>query len=212
MSCLASDDFKEVLDSTIRFKYERTENKALITGHGTAFGVDLSNWGLKGKHYLLSATHNILDNQGKVYEDSWVEVDKDWLRCTVVKYDKDLDICILKVKVELSSVLQLDEDDISPKEKLVIAGSATGNPVKLFYGTLLKKFRKGSIQSCAKIEFNHGDSGSPVVNAKTSKVIGIMTAGIPKKGDLNPEYGLYVPVTAIRDFLSRLNEKDEEEI
>jgi S1-C subfamily serine protease len=211
MSCIASDDFKEVSNSTVRFKYERIENKALITGHGTAFGIDLSNWGLKGKNYLFSAAHNVLDDQDKVYEDLWVEINGDWLKCTVIKYDKSLDICILKVKAELN-VLQLDEDDISPKDKLVIAGSVMGNPVKLFFGTLQKKFRKGSIHSCAKIEFNQGDSGSPVVNIKTAKVIGMMTAGIPKKGGLDLEHGLYVPIIAIKDFLQRLNEKDEEDI
>ena len=203
-SSLSSERFDEVLGSTVRIKCERINGDGdKVTDRGTAFGVDLSQYGLVGKRYLLTAVHNVLDEQKRPIRNMQAELSNDsWSNCSVLFLDEDLDLCILKTKDELNSTLKLDDSDSSPGDEIVMAGSKEGAPVKLFRGTLKKRFAMGRIHSYAKIEFGLGDSGSPMVSAKTLKVVGIAVAGLPNNdGTIDGKHGLYVPVIAIRSFL-----------
>ena len=206
MSCLSQDRFDGVLSSTVRIKYERIDTDgAVVTGHGTAFGVDLSQYGLAGNRYLLTAAHNVLGGEKRLYGTTKAEVGGEWVSCSTVFRDSDFDLCVLEIGGKLDSVLKLDEADSSPEDELAMAGSKEGAPVKVFHGKLKKRFMLGQAQSYAEIEFGLGDSGSPIVSAKTLKVVGVAVAGFPDKdGNLDSKHGLYVPIVAIRAFLEEL--------
>lgn len=188
----------------VRIRHQRHEGAVTFTGHGTAFGVDLSSYGLTKPRYLLSASHNVQDD-GNVYGDIRIEIsENEWISIAVVSFDPNLDICLLKSSVDLQSVAKLAEKDVAVGGNLTLVGSPRGAPIAIFDGILLRKFDRGTVRSLAKITFDHGDSGGPFFDAKTGLVVGMAVAGVPKDGDMDHEVGLYVPLVAITSFLESI--------
>ena len=198
-----------LLHSAIRIRYERPDGDAVVTGHGTAFGVDLGDYGQPGRRYLLSAAHNVVDTAGNAYPALKIELSRGsgtfWSRCEPVAMDRSLDLCLLECSEELSDVASLATADEGLNAPVIMAGSPRGIPVQLYEGTLVQRFYDGSVRSMAQIEFDHGCSGGPVYSADTGKVIGVAVAGVPKDGDLDHAKGLFVPVCAIESFISSLS-------
>jgi LysM repeat protein len=211
----AETDFERLLlKSTVRFRSERMEGRDLVTGHGTAFGVDLKQFGYPGKRYLLSAAHNVLDNDGRLHDTLKLEMSRGaqfyWTSCKVVAFDQDLDICLVECKEELPEVMQLDNAELAPGNPLLLAGSPRGIPVALFRGFVMRRFYNGSVRSAARIAFDHGDSGGPMVSPRSGRVAGVAVAGIPKDGDLDHTVGLFVPLEGITSFLETIQRKGME--
>jgi LysM repeat protein len=194
-----------LVQSTMRIRYEREEHGATITGHGTAFAVDLAAYGYAGKRYLLSAAHNILDERKQPYGNLKVEMDDGrrtyWSRARALAWDEDLDLCLVEASDDAPRLLTLADRDPGIGSPVIMAGSPRGVPVKLFEGTLTRRFERGTIRSSARIPFDHGDSGGPMVDPRTGKVVGVAVAGIPKDGDMDHDLGLFVPVAGISGFL-----------
>ncbi|MBI3829322.1 MAG: trypsin-like peptidase domain-containing protein [Planctomycetes bacterium] len=195
------------LKAAVRIRYEIAQGTAVITGHGTAFGVDLSRYGYEGAKYLLSAAHNVLDKNGQPYEALTIELEENarsvWSKCKVVAFDTDLDLCLIESTEAIPEIAPLAEADADPGTEVVLAGSPRGIPVKLYDGTLLKRFDSGSVRSSARITFDHGDSGGPFFSAQSGKVIGVAVAGVAKGSDLDHNLGLFVPVAGVRSFLDQ---------
>jgi hypothetical protein len=174
-------------------------------GHGTAFAADLARYGYAGPRYLLTAAHNVLDDDGKPHGTLKIEVqdgsERRWLACTVAACDAELDLCVVEAAQDLPRVLLLADMDVPAGSAIMMAGSPRGVPVALFDGTLTRKFERGSARSRAQIRFDHGDSGGPIACPKSGAVIGVAVAGVPKGGDLDRGIGLYVPIVAVQSFL-----------
>src|SRR5947209_4103414 len=66
-----------MLRCAFRIEAERYERGDLITGHGTAFAADLSQYGFDGPRYLLSAGHNVRDPKGYIYPTIKIELRDD---------------------------------------------------------------------------------------------------------------------------------------
>lgn len=196
-----------LLRSTVRIRYERQEGGATITGHGTAFGVDLSHYGYPGRRFLLTAAHNVLDDCDRKlpYGALKVEIEEGsrtyWSRCRAVVWDETLDLCLVEAGDDVPAMLRLAESDPRLGSQLIMAGSPRGVPVTLFAGTLDQKFERGTVRSSATVPFDHGDSGGPMVDAASGRVVGVAVAGVPKDGDLDHSIGLFVPVVGITSFL-----------
>lgn len=205
ISAAEPDPDKALLQSTVRICYERRENEIMVSGHGTAFGVDLSQFGFVGKRYLLSACHNVLDERDRVHAILKIEINdgerKHWARCNVAAYDKNLDICLLESSEDLPQILQLGNAEALPGSQIILAGSPRGIPVSIFSGSVINCFDHGTVKTSARIAFDHGDSGAPVICPATHKVAGVAVAGVPKDGDLDHEIGLFVPLAGIASFL-----------
>lgn len=191
---------KAFLRSTARFKRSYHKDGYLVTGHGTAFGVDLSAFGYVGKQYLLTAWHNTVDDADP---DPLlqVEISGTWVACKVLACDKETDICLLESSVAMSDVITLDNAELALNDPLVLCGSPRGVPIGLFIGSLKERFVRGSYKMLAEIPFDHGDSGGPVVSQKTYKLIGMAVSGVPKNGDINTQFMLYMPLSVIASFL-----------
>jgi len=191
--------------AVMRIRYERTEGSAKITGHGTAFGIDLRDFGCDKCEFLLTAKHNVLDDNGKPYKTSKVETatgEEDiWSRCKVIAIDDDLDLCLLEVPRKVP-VLPLSSADAERGSAVTLFGAPRGTPVMPFQGVVEKMFHNGSARSEMRVEFDHGCSGGAVV--QNGSVVGIAVAGIPKDGDLDKTRGLFLPVSAIRQFLKKV--------
>lgn len=200
------------LQSTVRICSEREENGKLVVGHGTAFGVDLSQFGYPGKRYLLSAGHNVLDASGHIRSTLKLELKTEsgthWSQCKVAAYDQDLDVCLVESREELPAILQLDSKEAMPGAPVVLAGSPRGVPVALFNGSVLRCFDRGTVRSSVQIPFDHGDSGGPVLSPRTGKVAGVAVAGVPKDGDMDHTVGLFLPLAAISSFLESNHQRN----
>jgi len=194
-----------LLHSTVRIRYEREQNSATITGHGTAFALDLSQYGYAGRRYLLTAAHNVLDDAKRPYNTLKIEIEEGtrtyWSRCRAVAWDDELDVCLVEAGDEMPGVLMLAGSEPPVGSKLIMAGSPRGVPVKLFAGTLERKFERGTVRSSAAVPFDHGDSGGPIADPANGLVVGVAVVGVPKDGDLDHNIGLFVPVVGIVSFL-----------
>ncbi|MBI3829319.1 MAG: LysM peptidoglycan-binding domain-containing protein [Planctomycetes bacterium] len=169
--------------------------------------MNLSPYGYQGSHYLLSAAHNVLDDNGAPFSTVKIELESAdrtvWSKCRVLAFDKELDLCLLESNDPVPVLAELADEDSEVGAETILAGSPRGIPVKLFDGKLTKRFDSGSIRTSVRIPFDHGDSGGPFVASDSGKVIGVAVAGVPKDGDLDHEIGLFVPVAAVRSFLER---------
>jgi hypothetical protein len=201
-----------LLESTVRIRYEHESNGRTFTGHGTAFGVDLSQYGYPvSRRYLLTAAHNVLDDNKVPYSSLKVELRKGdntyWAQCRAVVWDEYLDLCIVESGDDLPSLLNLAASDPKVGSRLVLAGSPRGVPVGLYTGTLDRKFERGTVRSSATVPFDHGDSGGPMVDAASGLVVGVAVAGLPKGDDLDHNVGLFVPVVAVASFMEAKGQK-----
>ena len=195
---------EHLLHSAVRIRYERIDGTAIVTGHGTAFSVDLSRWGYVGSRYLLSAAHNVLDNNGRPFSTLKVEIEGSeqatWTRCRVLAVDKELDLCLVESNRPVLQQTVLAAGDEAVGHGVMLAGSPRGIPIALYDGILTKRFESGSVRSSASLPFDHGCSGGPFFNAK-GEVIGVAVAGVRQNDDMNKNIGLFVPLAGVTSFL-----------
>jgi len=202
-----SDSLKrtDLVNCALRIQYERMEGGSLITGHGTAFGVDLSPYGLSSRRLMLSAAHNVLDERNQPYTTLKIEIKEGsreyWSRCRVVASDPKMDICLVEAGDDLPLLATLDGSDVQAGARVVLAGSPRGIPVATYDGEIIRRFEEGTIRTSARVQFDHGDSGGPFFNSTNLKVVGVAVAGVPKNGDLDHNIGLFVPLAGIDAFL-----------
>jgi len=186
-----------------RLRYERIAGEAVVTGHGTAFAVDLAAYGREGKRYLLTAAHNVLDDATrKPYDTLILETAKlKWCGVKVLAFNVSLDLCLLECTEELPAVLSLADKEAAHNTAIELTGSKRGKPLTVHTGTVVERFERGTVRTRAAVAFDHGDSGGPVTAA--GAVVGVAVAGIPKDGDLDTNVCLFVPLIAIRSFLDQ---------
>jgi S1-C subfamily serine protease len=208
----ASDDDSlrdRLLNSTVRIRSVRNYGDMVVTGHGTAFAVDMSKWGYMGPQYLLSAAHNALGQDNHPYPTLLVETKLSsaptWSRCHVVTFDRELDLCLLKsdFPVPQQSVLASKVTEVG--QSVMLVGSPRGIPLALYEGILTQSSVRGSLRSSACLPFDHGCSGGPFFNTK-GEVIGVAVAGVPaatasRDGDMDKGIGLFVPLPELIEFL-----------
>ena len=191
-----------LMQSTFRIRHQIHKDGYVVTGHGTAFGFDASAYGYDNRHYLLTVSHNVLDESGRPLSILELELTPGvWSPCRVTAFDKNLDLCLVETSQALPRVMKLSEMELASGDSVWMAGSPRGVPVGLYKGTVLERFERGSVRTLMEIPFDHGDSGGPVINPKTGRITGVAVAGIPKNGDLDHTVGLFVPVLAISSFL-----------
>lgn len=190
-------------DVAFRTRYSyAAQNGDTIVGNGTAFAVDLTPWGLKGNHYLMTAAHNTYDDDSKEREHLALELKPNqWADFDVVWVDHDLDIAVIRCKKELPRLAQLAVDDVKPKAHVSLLGCPLGIPVHSYEGTVMKRYAE-SFKTKVLISFDHGDSGGPLFN-QDNQVVGMAVSGflIPGTYDLDKRYGGFIPVSVLRSFL-----------
>lgn len=126
----------------------------------------------------------------------------------VVYCNKELDIAILKMEHSNVQFLPIEQRNILPElgEEVVVFGYPLGYemPQSIFFGPNISFYRgyvssnqvkNGNSITFLDIDVKSGNSGSPVISAKTGKVIGIMS-GIKVGGRLalNEKMPYMIPI------------------
>ena len=194
----------DVSAAATRIRYERMHQGQTVTGHGTAFPVDLTEWKQKGPHYLLTAAHTVLDNEGKPYNTLVIELNGSWLAAHVVFFDPYNDVAVVYTAADLTSlgIETLAALDSDVETKIRTTGSKYGKPLTENKGEVVDQFFMGRARHIAKVHTDHGDSGCPVYDGK--KVCGmIVEVPMGNDGQANTNYGIYVPIVTLRSFLHK---------
>lgn len=199
------------LDGTVRLRLRTVDpdTRAVRTGWGAAFAVDLSRYGVVSSRYLLTAAHLINTENGQImaHGDLDIEVDANtWAACKVVAMDKNRDLCLLESSVRLPvlSKLSTGGDVQTVGDHVVIVGCPRGVPPCESRGTMTDfEPNVNGVRWQAQAQFNHGNSGGPVYSERTGAVIGVAVAGVSNgMGDMRPDIALFAPYTEVRNFLN----------
>lgn len=184
-------------DSLVECTYLLKSANADSNYWGTAVAVDVSNYGFKGKRYLLTAAHNIKKTTDT---ETLIQMEVGWIKCKCVKIDEDFDVCLLECALDSPTVATLDSTvDLPVGTVLENVGCPKSNkPEKVVSGKLEEKHMNWKAPFPG---FYHGSSGSPVFH--NGKLFGIGTGGeADKKGEMIEGIGFFLPLRRLQQFLT----------
>lgn len=213
----------QVVDSTVRIKVETQTAGSIICGYGSAFGVDLSAYGINRPRYLLSAAHLVMSDDGRRLLNGPIKVElprgdrKGWARCRVLTVTRFYDLCLLECDEDIPVINKLtpSKPGIHIGAPIVVVGCPLGVPPQVSSGFLSNKdplvSDRGHRVWEASAAFNHGNSGGPVFGADHQSVIGVAVAGVRQRGggpqDMDPGVALFTPYYCVKHFLDVSMEK-----
>lgn len=221
----------------------RTATKVLLgavqqtkESSGSSWGIDLSEYGLPDKRYLMTAAHCILHDEDGIGPRNSRPVDmieiqirmerqdekgrlysyKKWVKCKVLIIDTDVDQALLETEEEVPVVFPLGKT-AEVGSTVIGVGCPIGTTPAAKMGTLVSLDPEIDSQvKCqiwqADISFFFGNSGGPLLDAETEKVIGSLVAGLGKNQQLIPNLAIVIPCVEIRkmlDYNLRLPEMSE---
>lgn len=208
----AADAFNKVAPAVVIVSTKGSSNSGFMNGEVEGMG---SGFIINEEGYILTNYHVIANaKEITVTLSNNAEVS-----ATVVNYDQDRDVAMLKLKdgTKVPAVAELgDSDEVYPGAEVI----AIGTPLsKNFAQTLTKGVISGSnrtiddsgksvdfIQTDAAI--NPGNSGGPLVNAK-GQVIGInsMKIGSDASGSSTPVEGIgfAIPINEVKNKIDALS-------
>ena len=190
---------------TFRIRTEVCTGHSMLMGHGTAFAVELSEFGLAKPRYLLTACHVIREHDGSICPTIKIEMRAGcqacWASCRVMSYDVNMDVALLECASDLPLTSRLASSDAASGDKIVMIGSPEGIPLHAYKGTVLRQ--SGLELSSARVEFfKQGCSGGPVFDANSQELVGLAVAGLGKGSGMDPHTCLFVSLTNVKRFLT----------
>src|SRR5437764_758558 len=110
-SILAEEIPEQILNSV----YLVNASVGVSTAAGSANSVDLSEFGLMGKRYLITAAHVVVwddvkdgSRYAEIVKIEYLLDDKrKWISCKIVAIDEEADVCILEAQEDLPYQLKL---------------------------------------------------------------------------------------------------------
>ncbi len=196
------------------FLLQGTSRVKVEGGFGSAFAVDLSEFGLTGNNYVITAAHVVLDDKGKLQENIEVEVSiakyktRVYVPATVVFYNKDIDMAVLAVEVDVTGHSRIAKSDtMNIGDAIAIVGCPSGTFPTVTFGYLVakefeiygRKLPDVLWQGSATIY--PGNSGGPVFNPNTGEIIGIAVAGLNQHGFAG-HVDFFVPMYIMRELIN----------
>lgn len=183
----------DVEPSVLRVKVSEAGEPG-IAGWGSAVAVDLSEFGLKGNQYLLSAAHVI---RGSARID--IEVAGKWYEAHALYADEDYDVCILKIETRVHA-LTLSK---AVPQGVIGMGFKWGHaPAAINEGICTaQSTNHNKAQWRAALSIAPGCSGGPVLTAD-GQIAGIVIAGAADaQGKMRDDITIFVPCTILRQWL-----------
>lgn len=183
--------------------------------YGSAFGIDVKEFGSDSKRYLVTAAHVVLEGPMDDRISDLVEIQirtasvKKWISCRVLVASKDKDLAVLEASEDLPMVFGIAKD-AEVGSSIIICGCPGGTTPGAAMGWLASKdpeipthVKCGTWQ--AAVPFFFGNSGGPIFDAETEKVIAVLVGGL---GDsmrgMIPHLAICIPCTEVRNVLTDL--------
>lgn len=176
----AEEIYQLASPATVEIRVETEYGIATGTGFfDSADGTIITNF-----HVLEDAT------SGSVYLRNGERYDI----LKLVGFDRYLDIAIIQIDYQPTSILQVRTDLLQTGETVYALGSSVGLSDSFSQGIISANQREigGQIFIQTTAPISHGNSGGPLID-KFGKVVGITTAGIETGQNLN----LAVPISSI---------------
>jgi putative serine protease PepD len=171
----------------------------------------------EGSGFVIDTKGDIVTNEHVVDGATSISVrfqDGTKAKATLVGSDKSTDIAVVKVDVAASKLHPLtlgDSTSTLPGQPVVAIGSPFGLPGTMTAGIVSAINRtitapnnfsiSGAIQTDAAI--NHGNSGGPLIDTATGKVIGV-NAQIESDSGGNDGVGFAIPINAAKNVATTL--------
>ena len=196
--------------STFRLRAEVVKGDSLITAHGTAFGVDLTEWGYPRPRYILTAWHVVRNDEGPGIPLLKIEVRTEtniyWTRCKLLAFDARRDLCLLESSTDLPFCTEFADEQPEAGCPVLHVGCPTGVRPTPFTGSVSD--RDGYDLASANVKFfKQGCSGGPVFDGCSYKIIGVAVAGVKKENgasdEMDPNTALFVPLTGVKRFIQK---------
>ena len=212
---------RDIQDSTVRIRVDTDVGRHVVSGHGSAFGVDLSGYGLQRPRYLLTAAHMVLAEDGSGLINGRIKVElgrmstKRWVNCRILSVTRVYDLCLLECDEDIPVISRLASGKVNIGEPLLVVGCPLGVPPQVSAGYLRNKDplvneRYHRVWE-AIAAFNHGNSGGPVFCASHGTIVGVAVAGVRVGGggpqDMDPGIALFTPYYCVKHFLDVSIEK-----
>lgn len=189
---------------------------------GSSFGIDMSEYGMPERRYVVTAAHVVLGEHPKPPDSIEIQIrtdlSKQWVKCKILALDKDRDLAILEVGAELPIVFKL-ADDCDVGNSIIVSGCPMDTTPSAVLGFLTSKDPEivHAAVRCpiwqASAPFFLGNSGGPVFDAETHNVVAVLVAGLRTVNDtMVPNLALCIPCTEVRKFLDkafRLPDEDD---
>lgn len=190
--------------STFHLRAETQSGGYTVTGHGTAFGIDLSEFGLDKPRYLLTACHVVRESDGRMRPMLKIEVrhgdETSVVQCKVLAFDSQMDISLLESETDLPVRAQFADHPTECGSPVRLVGCPTGIEPTRYDGFLTEQDGHGL--SSARVEFfKQGCSGCPVFDGNSLKVIGVAVAGVRKGNGMDPHTSLFIPLEGVKHFV-----------
>lgn len=198
----------DIADVTYKLVAQRIVDGNAYTGYGSCVAVDLSKYGYTGS-YIMTANHctEYTQNGEKVkYSKIFAEIDKNRVQATLVKYDLEFDLAILKLDIVLPKVCELaPKYELKPNDALELCGFTFGKAkVKEAVKFKSKSFDTNIPWILFSKTFDHGNSGGPVFYDGKLYGIGIGLVSFDIQGEKVrvPTEVFFIPYKRIIQFLS----------
>jgi putative serine protease PepD len=176
------------------------------------FGPQSQQSQAEGSGFVYDSSGDIITNAHVVDGATAIKVrfkDGSTAKATLVGKDQSSDIAVIKVNVASSKLHPLSlgtSSSVQPGQAVVAFGSPFGLPGTMTAGIVSAINRTitapnnysiaGSIQTDAAI--NHGNSGGPLLDAATGKVIGV-DAQIESNSNDNAGVGFAIPIDVVKN-------------
>lgn len=150
--------------------------------------------------------YHVIENSDEIFAKVHVENSDYLVKAEIIAYDKILDIALLQLEKKDYSYIYMGIDDpLIPGTEIMILGYPFGKKMNDNIWTLNASYYKGYISSNQKINglditlldisAKAGNSGSPVINLESGKVIGILCGSILGGKDNREEINYMRPIS-----------------
>jgi putative serine protease PepD len=214
-STKATSSLTQLYNSTTPGVVDITVTSTSTSDNNGFFGPQSQQSQAEGSGFVYDSSGDIITNAHVVAGATSIKVrfkDGSTAKATLVGKDESTDIAVIKVSTDSSKLHPLSvgtSSSVQPGQAVVAFGSPFGLPGTMTAGIVSAVNRtitapnnysiSGAIQTDAAI--NHGNSGGPLIDAATGKVIGV-DAQIESNSNDNAGVGFAIPIDAVKSVAS----------
>lgn len=170
-------------------KLEKTDSVLAYSIYLNAVVIVETNKGM-GSGFFISNTGYIITNEHVVKDSTKVRIqryNKTFLSAFVLEVNKEKDLALLKTEGSNFPYLEIeDTNNVQAGDDVIAIGTPKGLSWTVTKGIISAvREEKGTGVIQTDVAANPGNSGGPLINVKTGKVVGIIKSGLNESQGLN---------------------------